>query len=453
MVHIELKEYDEIELEIIQENLWDGRKDTIGDRTLDLIIELNEKFVDVDTGVKKRFLDIVVYPGKNKVKIKAKNWVGFVTVNNLTINILPKFNKEEEKERVIRNLVKMLQVAWEIPIRDVEISSLKLEKDSIFEVLITIYSAKLLDMLKEGMYREYVRISDDLKYVKGQIDFSKYSRRWERRHIIPVNYNDRNPDNILNRTLKYAAHIASFYTANSDNFARLKMIENLMDSVSSSPVALSEVDRIAFTRLNDIYKPLVNMARLLIASASPAFTGGNRHVYAFLIPMEKVFEIFIAKILVQYKERIFKDTNEELKIYVQGADKTKYLLRDVDTNHKVFKLIPDITIKIGDKRYIIDTKYKLLNTEDEKRYGVSPDDVYQMMAYAISYDAEKIMLLYPKNVADFEGEKTWGFESVEKKMANKKLLVRDIDLRIDLINDFDTLLNKLKSHINSLTGE
>ena len=91
MAYLELLEYKEKELEILKEKLWDGGKNTIGDRTLDLLKEVNEKFVDEETGTKKEFLDIREYSEKRKVKIKAKNWVGLVSINDWTMEILPKF--------------------------------------------------------------------------------------------------------------------------------------------------------------------------------------------------------------------------------------------------------------------------------------------------------------------------------------------------------------------------
>ncbi|ADD08820.1 McrC family protein [Candidatus Aciduliprofundum boonei] len=454
MAYLELLEYKEKELEIVKEKLWDGGKNTIGDRTLDLLKEVNEKFVDEETGTKKEFLDIREYSEKRKVKIKAKNWVGLVSINDWTMEILPKFIynlKEEEdlknnRDGIIKNLVKMLQIAWNLPIRDVDISSLKIGENSIFEVLLTIYSIKLLDAIKEGLYKEYIRVSDDLHYVKGQIDFAKYSRRWERRHIIPVNYNDRNPDNLINRTLKYAAYLASLYTRNSMNFSNLKMAENLMDSVSLVPVSASEIDSITFTRLNEGYKPLINLARVIITNLSPEFTGGKKDVFAFLIPMEKVFERFIANSIVQNKSKVLGNDCKSCEVYVQGADQKKHLLKG-----SRFMLIPDIMIKINGKRYIIDTKYKLLDTEDEKKYGVSQSDVYQMLAYAYAYDTPKIMLLYPKGVGDFD-KKEWEFENINSKLAGKKLIIETIDLmKYDLVKEYDKFLEELNKKIDELT--
>ena len=45
--------------------------------------------------------------------------------------------------------------------------------------------------------------------------------------------------------------------------------------------------------------------------------------------------------------------------------------------------------------YILDTKWKRLDTEDVRNRSVSQSDVYQMLAYAHAYDADRLILLYP----------------------------------------------------------
>ena len=48
----------------------------------------------------------------------------------------------------------------------------------------------------------------------------------------------------------------------------------------------------------------------------------------------------------------------------------------------------------GGKPIVLDTKWKRL-TPNERTWGVVPSDVYQMLAYAKAYDAERTVLLYP----------------------------------------------------------
>ena len=57
----------------------------------------------------------------------------------------------------------------------------------------------------------------------------------------------------------------------------------------------------------------------------------------------------------------------------------------------MFALRPDIVV---DNDIVIDTKWKTLNPDDGV-VGVKQSDVYQMLAYAHAYRAERVILLYP----------------------------------------------------------
>ena len=65
-----------------------------------------------------------------------------------------------------------------------------------------------------------------------------------------------------------------------------------------------------------------------------------------------------------------------------------------------FSLRPDIVITrdVG-SRIILDTKWKELNDNPSKNYGISQADMYQMFAYAERFETPDIWLLYPAKLA------------------------------------------------------
>lgn len=96
-----------------------------------------------------------------------------------------------------------------------------------------------------------------------------------------------------------------------------------------------------------------------------------------------------------YPEKIFED-------FIYGfinkhfpEQKAQYQKRSQFlTDERVFQLKPDIFLKKSNT--IIDTKYKIRNlTEDIKKAGVSQSDMYQMVSYALKYDSNNVIILYP----------------------------------------------------------
>ena len=443
---LELLEYQPIPYERKEGKVIIDKRDKnieISEKTFQKLLDFNE------LNENSKFLDVEAR------RIKARNLVGIVKIDDLTIQILPKIlpnvslKNREDRGRLIRALVKMLEIAWDIPPLDITITSLPEEMNLIIEVLITLYSIKLLEALKEGFYKEYVNIEEDAPYVKGQINFNRYVQHWERRHIIPIRYNDRDPDNTINRTLKYGTHLATMHTNSRDNRVRLNAIRDIMYAVSDVVVSSREIERIAFNRLNERFRPLVNLAKVFIKHRTPIYKMGESQMYSFLIPMERLFEEFVANLL---KYHILPKCCKDAEIYIQ--DETKripdlkkppYLLEGGR-----FSLKPDILIRIDDKNYIIDTKYKILKLQ-ERMVGVSQQDVYQMLAYTIAFKSEKTMLLYPKSLVDEELTKEpWKFVGHVKELEGKVLCIDTLDISKILSEEklnYESIQGKIKSFL------
>ncbi|ASJ17101.1 hypothetical protein A3L04_08480 [Thermococcus chitonophagus] len=381
---------------------------------------------------KLQFLDITLKT------IKPKNKVGVFSFKGLTLQIFPKLLRtksyeelERSKSLVMGNLLKMLSIAGDIPITDADIASVSLAKADFLEVLIRIYACGLLSILKSHRYYQYMHRHDELRYVKGQINFQKYSLHPARRHIIPCNFNDKFIDNPLNRTLKYAAYLMSRITESPDNYRMLKNIMSIFDSVSLVPISLEEIERIHFHRLNKIFKPYVELAKIFIQNSIVKLQYSKIETFTFLIPMEKLFEKFVTNTIISNKEKVLTEEFQDAKIIPQHE--IGYLLMDREYSRGYFKLIPDITIEVQGKRYVIDLKYKLL-TKEEKKLGVSQSDLYQMYAYATKWNADGVLLIYP--TLEEHVEKEWHFE-VETRTGRKDipLIIRTINLNHNLLKN------------------
>lgn len=146
--------------------------------------------------------------------------------------------------------------------------------------------------------------------------------------------------------------------------------------------------------------------------------------------MEKLFEEFMAAVI----SRLLKGA----KLHIQKS--AGYLV----TEPRAFRLVPDIVVEKDGEICVIDTKYKLLRPE-ERRYGISQQDLYQIYAYCRVLKARKAILLYPEEP---NGEK------IEKNLTLRgdiSLFVRTIPLGFDLRKDWcsflDEVENRLSKHI------
>lgn len=115
--------------------------------------------------------------------------------------------------------------------------------------------------------------------------------------------------------------------------------------------------------------------------------------WSLLLPMEYVFEEFIAGFLE-------KHFSEDWEVKYQKSE--MYL-----TDEQIFQMQHDIFLvskRDNSIKIIVDTKYKLRgNFKEDKKKGVAQNDLYQMTSYAFRRGCNNILLLYP-NQSDIINE-------------------------------------------------
>lgn len=68
----------------------------------------------------------------------------------------------------------------------------------------------------------------------------------------------------------------------------------------------------------------------------------------------------------------------------------------------MFRLEPDLLVKYKGRRWVLDTKWKLLDATDRaNKYGLSQGDLYQLLAYGMKYlgpGGGNLALVFPRCV-------------------------------------------------------
>ncbi|GAO96694.1 hypothetical protein PSA5_28270 [Pseudomonas syringae pv. actinidiae] len=112
---------------------------------------------------------------------------------------------------------------------------------------------------------------------------------------------------------------------------------------------------------------------------------------SLLFPMEKLFERYVAACL---RDSLPPDAT----LHTQRS--SEYLC--THEGKKAFQLRPDLMITQGEKRWVLDTKWKRFDSElGSKNYGLSQADFYQLFAYGQKYLGGQgdLVLIYPKRGA------------------------------------------------------
>lgn len=371
-----LYEFERYPFELAKSDSFENNTFRLTEKTLQHLEEMNER---------ERFLDI------NRTYIKPLGFVGVVKAGGITLEIFPKLFRDghscEHKKIVAGNLLKMLSVTNRLSIKESDFAGLDLAELDLFEIFIRIFARKLNALIHAAKVREYKKKQEELHFVRGRIDVKHYTNP-ARLHIIPCRYHELSADTMINRTLKYSCHLMARRSQNFDTIRLLRSVVNSLDQVEYEPVRVVDIDRIVFNRLNRMYEPFIRFCRIFLSHSTLTLQASEVESFSLMIPMNTLFEEFIAEVL-KSDPRYFFHCSPEI-------ESQKYIgnLATKGNSKGVFRLLPDIVIRHNSSVFVIDTKYKILDEED-RRFGVSQADMYQMYAYVTKLQATAGILLYP----------------------------------------------------------
>ena len=381
--------------------------------------------------------------------IQAAQHVGVVRLKNRTIQILPKIHQQRETDNdeiktreATANLLRMLAYAGELQVREHELAPLMRQTDNWFEILTNLFATHLREKWQRGAHRNYQTIEDDLPLLKGKWRIAAQLKRPLRRHIFSVSYDEFTADSQLNRIFRYVVERLWQLTRDNDNKRLLGELRQWLDEVTLlRHVTVADADPKQLTRLNEHYRPLLNLAQLFLDGGSLQMAAGDLTSFSFVFDMNELFESFVASFIRRNASAILPAELQACDYLVQSRGENRHLA--IRETKNVFRTKPDIVFRQGEQfPLIIDTKYKRLNVAD-LRLGVDQSDFYQMHAYSHRYECDHILLLYPQTAETLKP-----LNEVFRLADCKKVIrVATVNLQIDLSRKHgrDTLASELKA--------
>ena len=303
-------------------------------------------------------------------ELVPQGWVGYFAVaEDFVFWLQPKVE--------ILNLFRMLEYAYRLKsfrFLDGEIESSSLE--DFYERLANVLAKRVLDRARRGLYRSYVPESNDLPYVRGQMDVQRTVQSpWDVK--LHCHYQLHTPDIEENQILAWTLLriTRSDITLERSLPAVRRAYRTLQGTVDLKQFRPHDcVDRL-YHRLNEDYQPLHALCRFFLENTGPSHNVGNRKMLPFLVNMDRLFEQFVAEWLRLHLPPEWSIESQE-RVYI-GDDQNWYFEVDLvlyraDTSEPVC---------------VLDTKYKA--------YKSSSDDIAQVVAYAGSKSCKHAVLIYP----------------------------------------------------------
>lgn len=316
--------------------------------------------------------------------IQFNEYVGVIQIGTLLIEVLPKADKtkinkeQEEKWRSI--LIDMLKVAGIFNIKTTGSSHLKIKPNNILDLYFELFISEIEYLLHQGLVKQYRKTEGNILALKGSLYFAKHVQKnlisCEKFYVYHTTYDIQHKIHfILYKTLRVLKQL-------NTNALLQSRIGNLLLHFPEMPdikVSENTFKNIIYTRKTKSYNNALDIARLILLHYHPDIIKGSNHVLALMFDMNKLWEKYIYRILVRTNSTTFSFSYQNTRKFWE---------------HKTIR--PDIVItkKYEDgteETFVIDTKWKVIDAKHP-----SDDDLKQMFAYNLYWNAQKSMLLYPK---------------------------------------------------------
>ena len=281
--------------------------------------------------------------------------------------------------------------------------------DDVLESIALAFAHRTRQAIRRGLLQGYRHEEDALYTVRGRIRFAdQISRRFGIPLPVEVAFDEYTEDIEKNRLLKTAIHRLGHTLIHSPTTRReLRRLRPAFESVRLGSYRRGALPEVAYSRLDEHYRPAVELARLIIENSSLELRRGAVAGAAFLIDMNKVFEQFLYVALGEALGLPERQWRHEQRLTLDEAGR--------------ISMKPDLswwpagTAENGARPiFVADAKYKKLEPE---RFEHA--DIYQMLAYCTAANLSSGLLVYAG-----EGETT----THKKRHAGKTIEVASLDL-------------------------
>ena len=359
--------------------------------------------LDVLVGEAKR-LDLSISPTRTEgvYTLRPGSTVGAVEVGGLSVRIEPKIG--------IRQLLSL--ACYAIDKVEFQESEFDFPEDvSLPDALALALVAAARRAFARGLLHGYRTEEEALLTVRGRIRFDDQVRR---RFGVPlpveVRYDEFTDDVLPNRLVKAAAERLGGMRLRSTEAQRgLGWVAAMLENVSYVPFAPNDVPEVRFDRLNEHYRNVVTLARLVLRHG--AFEAGRGDVRAsgFLMDMNVVFQEFVT---VALREELGVSGRSFGEGYVCSLDKP------LPGEKGRIALKPDLVWREGGACVFVgDAKYKRIRDE-----RIPNADLYQLLAYVTALDLPGGLLVYAQDEDERESA------SYTVRHSGKRLEVAALDL-------------------------
>lgn len=332
-------------------------------------------------------------------------------------------SRDRFEETKVRNFYYLLAYAFndeKIEFKDSEKFGSE-SMDNIYDLFSIVLYIRLKELLQEGIYNEYIELTDDLHYVKGSIDLINTVRTnlLKTKNKIICNYEEYSENNYINQIIKTTIHHLLHCNIINNNRIRLRQIYYTFYNIDY----IKDIEHInwkdiQFNKLNNKYEVIIKICKFVLNEL--IMNNENDENKLTKVDDNQAYHTLFEKFIRNYFKIYFSKHFMGEKISIKSK-KMNWDIDEQENNTYIPKMHTDISISKGSKTKIIDAKFysHILNEKGfngQKAITISSNNWYQLFSYIINekWNIEKTnntpiisgMLIYASTGEDFDKFKT-----------------------------------------------
>lgn len=340
--------------------------------------------------------------------IKLKQYVGVIQIDGLSIEVLPKIDRNRDDSLWREVLIQMLKRTGRLTVQATGNAKVQRQHLNLLEIYFEMFLKEVQYLIRNGLVKQYRKEIGNLKALKGKLNFSGNIRenliRKDRFYTTHQVYDQ---DHRLHQVLRLALEIVSDFSKGTrlDDICRRTQLD--FPVVSKVKVTKELIDGIILSRKTQSYSKALEIARLIILNYSPDIKTGNNKMLSLMFDMNMLWEEYVLSMLQ-------KECRNSTTI-IKGQESKRFWGR-----YKTIR--PDIVIESKGNVYIIDTKWKRPVNDQP-----SVEDLRQMYAYSRFWNTDRVLLLYPGDPRETRYIAYHNFDFDQKEHKCKVAFVNVID--------------------------
>ncbi len=308
--------------------------------------------------------------------VRFKSYVGAIQVGKTTIEVLPKAGKSGDAKEWQHVLLTMLKTCHLLKAKESGTANLKLRANSVLELYFELFLNEVESLIRSGLKKKYLKIKGQQRSLKGALLFNQqvtknlvHKERFFVRHTIYSH------DHLLHQLLYEALMVIDSISNDSVISDKIGRVIAQFPKVSRVKVDATLFDRIPLSRKHQPYQKALSIAKLILLNYRPDIKAGRKDLLAIMFDMNMLWEEYVLRMLKKANDGTWKIRGQESQLF---------------WNRKTIR--PDIVLEKDNMVYVIDTKWKVINSNKP-----SDADLKQMYVYNHHWKANLSMLLYPKS--------------------------------------------------------